>query len=71
MPVSVGTAHIVEHAFHECQGGRVEANQPTLHPGADDVARAPPDTGFMTTTDYLISAALILVVVRQVRGKRL
>ena len=25
----------------------------------------------MTTTDYLISAALILVVVRQIRGKRL
>ena len=40
-------------------------------PRADDSARPPSDHGGMTTSDYLINAAFLLVVLRQTREREL
>ena len=45
-------------------------NPPALHPGADAVGSPLPDTACMTLTDYLLNAALISLVVLQIRGHK-
>jgi hypothetical protein len=44
---------------------------PKPNPRADDVGAPEADDGAMTTTDYLINAAFVLVVLRQARERRL
>ncbi len=44
---------------------------PTIHPEMDDCDGRFPDTGDMTTTDYIIDIALIGLVLLQVRGRRI
>jgi hypothetical protein len=44
---------------------------PRFDPGAEATARPQPDTGGMTTTDYLLNGILVLSIVRQLHGKRL
>ena len=46
-------------------------DQPTFNPCSDDTAPRPADHGGMTTTDYLINAVFVLVVIRQARERRL
>jgi len=51
---------------------RVEPeDQPRLNPGADDGKRSPPDDGGMTTSEYLLNAAFVLLVLRQAREREL
>jgi hypothetical protein len=51
---------------------RVEREiNPRFNPGADDAGSAPEDHGAMTTTEYLINAAFVLIVFRQARGREL
>jgi hypothetical protein len=51
---------------------RVEAEiNRQFNPCSDDRARPPDDHCGMTTTDYLINAAFVLVVLRQARERRL
>ena len=51
---------------------RVELkNQPEFNPGGDDGERPPPDDGRMTTTEYLLNAAFVLLVLRQAKERPL
>jgi hypothetical protein len=51
---------------------RVEAKiNPRFNPRADDRARPSSDHAGMTTSDYLINAAFVLVVLRQTREREL
>jgi hypothetical protein len=43
---------------------------PRFNPGADDGAHRPLDHAGMTTTDYILNAAFVLVVLRQARARR-
>ncbi len=49
----------------------VDPIHPAIHPAVDDCAGRFPDTGGMTTTDYIIDIALIGLVLQQVRGGRI
>jgi hypothetical protein len=42
-----------------------------FHPCADDVERSAADDGGMTTTEYLLNAAFVLLVLRQAREREL
>jgi hypothetical protein len=44
---------------------------PKFNPRADDAERLPSDDGGMTTTDYILNAAFLLIVLRQARERRL
>jgi hypothetical protein len=44
---------------------------PTFNPGADDAERHAADHGDMTTTEYLLNAAFVLLVLRQAREREL
>jgi hypothetical protein len=44
---------------------------PRFNPGADDGERLPPDDADMTTSDYLLNAAFVLLVLRQTREREL
>jgi hypothetical protein len=44
---------------------------PWFNPAADAGSAPRPDTGGMSITDYALNALLVLVVVRQIRGRRL
>ena len=46
-------------------------DQPTFNPGADDGKPSPPDDGGMTTSEYLLNAAFVLLVLRQAREREL
>jgi hypothetical protein len=51
---------------------RVESGiNPGFNPWADDTARDRGEDGAMTTTDYLINAMFVLIVVRQAREREL
>jgi hypothetical protein len=46
-------------------------DQPGFNPCADDAEWLPSDDGGMTTTDYILNAAFLLIVLRQARERRL
>jgi hypothetical protein len=51
---------------------RVERKiNPRFNPPADDAKRRPSDHAAMTTTDYIINAAFLLVVLRQARARQI
>jgi hypothetical protein len=46
-------------------------DQPEFNPGGDDGERSPPDDGGMTTSEYLLNAAFVLLVLRQAKEREL
>jgi hypothetical protein len=56
------------HLIHPRVEARINLN---FNPGADDKGRPQTDHGRMTTSDYLINAVFVLVVLRQARERQL
>jgi hypothetical protein len=56
---------------HEVNPWVEPEDQTRFNPGADDGKRSPPDDGGMTTSEYLLNAAFVLLVLRQAREREL